>query len=299
MAYHAWTAPHVGYPQGGARRLHLDRLAFVDGRPVLSGPTQGPVSLVRARRMAGADRFATAAAFARASFPPGVPEVWVATGTDFPDALAAAPAAHRGGAPVLLVTCDAVPTPTAEELARLRPGIVHVLGGPDAVSESVLGALRDATGVEVVRVAGAARFATAAQAARTAFPDQVETLLIASGERAPDALAAGAAGAALDAPVLLAAADALPPATARELLRLSPARVLVVGGEAAVGAEVVGVVMGLGFVAERVAGDGRVTTAAALTQVVWTDPVDQVFVATGGQFPDALSAGALGRPCCS
>ena len=49
-------------------------------------------------RIAGADRFATAAAISRASFAPGVGVAYIATGTSFPDALAgAAAAAHDGG----------------------------------------------------------------------------------------------------------------------------------------------------------------------------------------------------------
>ncbi|HYM53052.1 MAG TPA: S8 family serine peptidase, partial [Candidatus Dormibacteraeota bacterium] len=46
-------------------------------------------------RLAGADRYATAAAVSAASFGAGVPVAYVATGTNFPDALAAGPVAAR------------------------------------------------------------------------------------------------------------------------------------------------------------------------------------------------------------
>src|SRR4051812_25315889 len=69
---------------------------------VLFVPSDG-ASASGTTRLSGADRYATAAAVAHASFSPGVPVVFVVTGRSFPDALTAGPAAaHRGG-PVLLV----------------------------------------------------------------------------------------------------------------------------------------------------------------------------------------------------
>jgi beta-xylosidase len=38
MAYHAWTGIDVGYP-GGERSLRIEFLRFVDGKPVVDGPT--------------------------------------------------------------------------------------------------------------------------------------------------------------------------------------------------------------------------------------------------------------------
>ena len=35
IAFHAWTPPHVGYENGGARSLWIERFEFEDGRPVL------------------------------------------------------------------------------------------------------------------------------------------------------------------------------------------------------------------------------------------------------------------------
>ena len=33
IAFHAWTPPRVGYDDGGARSLWIERLEFRDGRP--------------------------------------------------------------------------------------------------------------------------------------------------------------------------------------------------------------------------------------------------------------------------
>jgi beta-xylosidase len=42
LAYHAWTAPSTTYSSGGARSLRIDPLSFVNGAPVLGGPTSTP-----------------------------------------------------------------------------------------------------------------------------------------------------------------------------------------------------------------------------------------------------------------
>ena len=92
-------------------------------------------------RRAGPDRYATAAAISAGAFSPGVPVAYVALGTNFPDALAAAAAAGHLGGPVLLVTTDTIPAATAAELARLKPGRIVVVGGISVVSDAVLAAL--------------------------------------------------------------------------------------------------------------------------------------------------------------
>jgi putative cell wall-binding protein len=89
-------------------------------------------------RIAGTDRFDTAAALARQR--PGK-HVLLATGTDFPDGLAGTPLAGRTG-PLLLTLPTALPAATAEALQELAPTTITVLGGPGAVSEEVASRVR-------------------------------------------------------------------------------------------------------------------------------------------------------------
>ena len=84
--------------------------------------------------MAGPDRFATAAAISASEFGTGVPVAYVATGMNFPDALAGGPVAAINGGPILLVTKDTIPDATATELTRLAPQEIVILGGTGVVS---------------------------------------------------------------------------------------------------------------------------------------------------------------------
>ena len=86
-------------------------------------------------RQSGLDRYGTAAAVSSKAFPAGADNVFVASGTSFPDALAGASFAAADGGPILLVRRDALPNATAEELDRLNPKVVTVLGGTSAVSD--------------------------------------------------------------------------------------------------------------------------------------------------------------------
>jgi acyl-homoserine-lactone acylase len=97
----------------------------------------------RAVRAAGDSRYATAASLFEAGIDRGLApqSVWVAAGSAFPDALSAAAAAGAMGTGVVLVDDGAV-TPVADLLAGLAPMTVLVAGGPSAVPEGVLAALR-------------------------------------------------------------------------------------------------------------------------------------------------------------
>ena len=91
-------------------------------------------------RLSGADRYGTAAAVAE-QFEPGVDVLYVATGQNYPDALAVAALAGQQGLPVLLTQADHLPEVTAEAAERLQPDRIVVIGGSGAVSEGVLEAL--------------------------------------------------------------------------------------------------------------------------------------------------------------
>ena len=80
-------------------------------------------------RLWGADRFATAAAVSQAAYPGGATNVMVATGRNFPDALAGSAAAGNLAMPVLLVETDSIPASTLSEIDRLNPQKIYVLGG--------------------------------------------------------------------------------------------------------------------------------------------------------------------------
>lgn len=88
-------------------------------------------------RLSGPDRYGTAAAISQETFAPNVPVVYIATGQNYPDALAGGPAAGAGNGPILLVTQNSIPATIATELTRLKPAKIVILGGSNVVSDGV------------------------------------------------------------------------------------------------------------------------------------------------------------------
>ena len=119
-------------------RLQPQRIYILGGPAVVSDAvaaqldafTAGPVD-----RLWGQDRYATAAAIAR-SFWSRHP-AFVATGQNFPDALAGGAVAGRDGVPVLLVKASPFPLTTGQEILRLGSPRLIMLGGPSAVSTGI------------------------------------------------------------------------------------------------------------------------------------------------------------------
>jgi putative cell wall-binding protein len=254
-------------------------------------------------RVGGADRVATAVAVSQRVRPdpqalPDVeqPVVVLARADAYPDALAAAPLAHRLDAPVLLTSSERLDGRVAEEVTRLRARRAVLLGGPQALSPRVEDDLRERTGVtEIRRVAGENRFATAAAIAREVGGREV---FIAEGIDAdprrgwPDALAAAPLAAFGGRPILLVETDSVPGDTRQALTDLAVDAALVVGGPGAVSEAVVDDLRAGGVAVERVAGATRYETAALLADRSRAAGLRSAttWLASGENFPDALAA---------
>ena len=245
-------------------------------------------------RLAGVNRYATAAVISQSKFAPGVAVVYVATGKNFPDALAAGPVATLNKGPILLVDPAGIPTETSAELSRLKPKRIVVVGGTAAVSASVESQLNGYTAGSVTRLAGSNRYGTAAEISASKFAPNAPVAYIATGLNFPDALAGGPVAALNGGPILLVEPNAIPPATAAELLRLAPGRIGIVGGTAAVSASVQSQLAAYttGSVT-RLAASDRFATAAEISKSKFSPPISIVYIATGRNFPDALAGGPV------
>lgn len=240
-------------------------------------------------RLSGPDRVETALEAARTGWPDGADAAVIARSDDFADALSGSALAGELGGPLLLTHSAGVDPRVAELLADvLEPGAeVHLMGGASALGDGVAEEL-DEAGWTVVRHAGADRFATATLVA--ARLGDATTALVASGEGFADAVSAAAPAADRGWPLLLVATDALPDVTADAAAGFE--ELIVIGGTAAVSPDVTAALADLGPQVRRIAGDGRTATAAAVAAELGPHG-DDVLVASGADFPDALAGGVL------
>ncbi len=265
------------------------RSQFGLASPQVTGVSMGAAAPVS--RLWGQDRYATATAISQQSFPSGASIVYVATGENFPDALAAAPAAFAEGAPILLTMTDLLPSATKTELDRLNPSRIVVLGGSAAVSDSVAKQLK-AYAPEVVRRAGSTRFETAVEVSKAVFDTNVPVVYLVPGFQFPEALSAGAAAAVQGGPVLAVHPLVIPTAVKDELKRLKPRRIVLVGDTSAISSDVEAQLSGYtsGSV-ERIAGSNIYQTSVNVSSAVFGPGVSAAFVARGDLFADGLAAG--------
>ncbi len=142
------------------------------------------------------------------------------------------------------------------------------------------------------RLAGADRFGTAVAVSMNAYQDTAPVVYLTNGVNFPDALSTGPVAARQGGPVLLSKWDQVPDATIAEIERLSPKKIVLVGGTSALAPSVEKWANSLAEQVVRIAGSDRFDTSRRLAEESFTAPVSTVYLATGRDYPDALSAGA-------
>ncbi|MBK4346476.1 cell wall-binding repeat-containing protein [Lacisediminihabitans changchengi] len=142
------------------------------------------------------------------------------------------------------------------------------------------------------RVAGTDRYDTAVQISQKNFAAGVPVAYIASGENFPDALSAVPIAAARRAPLLLATSAAVPANVLAELARLQPQQIVVVGGPSAISASAFAQLSSVSPSVVRISGTDRFGTSIAVGSSLYgpANPATTAYIATGANFPDAISA---------
>src|SRR4051812_32245273 len=173
----------------------MSLLGLVGIGATVAAPLANAQATVTPGRVAGTNRFDTAAKIAAAAYPGGATAVILANGRNFPDALAGSALGGIKNAPLLLTETGSTPAETTAALQSLKPTTVYLLGGTGAISQAQQDELAKSYAVQ--RVAGADRYATAGAIADQVGPANVASLngkrtaFIATGLGFADALAGG------------------------------------------------------------------------------------------------------------
>lgn len=160
-------------------------------------------------------------------------------------------------------------------------------------SATVAGTFIVADKPAVDRISGATRFDVAVEVAnRGGYAADVPVVYIATGYNYPDALSAGPAAVEQGGPLLLVLSDAVPDVVAAKITALSPQRIVVVGGPNSVNPSVLNTLQSLvpDASVERLSGADRYAASRAVVASAFGETA-HAYAATGGNFPDALSAG--------
>lgn len=242
-------------------------------------------------RVSGTDRYQTSVNVAKQAFPTSAPVVFVATGTGFADALAAAAPAAKLKGPLLLTDPAGLPASVKTEITSLHPSTIYIVGGTGAISTTVEQQLKPLA-TTVTRVAGTDRFDTARKVIDKAFPTMTK-VYVATGMNFPDALSASAAAGAAGLPVLLVngTKSSLDTATTDFLSSHHANAFTVIGGPNVVSAGIA-TQLGASGPVKRIFGGDRYATSQLINSDAFTSGTGAYF-ATGTSFADALSGAVL------
>ncbi|MCY7325588.1 MAG: cell wall-binding repeat-containing protein [Microbacteriaceae bacterium] len=196
----------------------------------------------------------------------------------------------RNGTAIVGATSSTFTLTFADVRSKITVKVIGTKSGYPSISR--WSASTVAVPLAVQRFGGADRYSSAISMSRT-FDPGVDVLYIARGDNYPDALSAAPAAAAAGGPLLLATPTELPTAVKTEIERLRPKKIVVVGGTASINATVYKQLSQLTPDIVRQGGIDRYEASRTIVDEAFGDTgVDRVYLATGRNFPDALSASA-------
>ena len=281
----AYTSPYTDY---GNREY-----------PEYKGPACPVPGMYRA---AGDTRYATMAALLpKAPWKAGRTVV-LASGSNYPDALAAASLAGAYDAPIVLTEPNSLSVDAADMIEQLSPKVIYVVGGEAAVSKAAVdtAAYYAADGCKVFRIAGDTRLETSLAIAKRVRQKSTasDTLIVATGFNYADALSVSPFAFAYKFPIFLCGSNGLSADAISYISGAGFKRAILVGGTAAVPERVKQQLTSAGISTgsiTRLAGATRYETSAKIMSYAVNAGmnVSNVYLATGKNFPDALAAGPV------
>jgi putative cell wall-binding protein len=239
-------------------------------------------------RLAGETRYSTAVSISEAGWDTSNYAV-ITTGGNFPDALSATPLAKKYDAPLLLTEPNKVTlnTDVKVELQRLNVKEVFIVGGIVAVSEGVEQELVN-SGLTVTRIEGSNRYETSVKVAEKI--GNIGEIAVVTGNNFADALSMSAIAASKGMPIILTEQNSLPSSVTDFLSKNSITKSYVIGGTSVISDSIKSSLPG----SERIFGADRYATNKAIIDQFATDiDFSFSFIATGGNYPDAISGSAL------
>lgn len=228
-------------------------------------------------RIAGEDRIATSIEISKAMFNES-DNVVLASGYNFADALSAGQLAAALNAPLIL-SSDQLDSRTSDEIAKLKPKNIYIVGGETALSSSIEESVKSVVNdINIERLKGNDRYETSVKVMEKTkeFVD-AEYLLIASGKNFPDALSATSFMADHKALMVLSDGNSYPKSDLQEIA---------IGG--------VNQLPLNGFTGERIAGNDRYQTALAIARRSF-ESNENAILANSKVFADSLSAVSVAK----
>ncbi|MGH4138395.1 cell wall-binding repeat-containing protein [Clostridium sp.] len=239
-------------------------------------------------RLGGADRYDTSTVISQAGWKKSSTYAVIATGSDYPDALSAAPLAKKYNAPILLTKRELIPQSVLTEIKRLNINHIFIAGGIGVVSETVEKQF-NSIGITTERLGGKDRYETSVKIAQKLGALSGE-IMITNGNQWSDALSASSIAAKKGIPILLTNKDTLPDSTNTFINARNFSKTYILGDTDLVSDNVESKLPN----PERILGRNQYERNINIIKRFQNDiDFSNICIATGKKFADALSGSSL------
>ncbi|MCE4652897.1 cell wall-binding protein Cwp10 [Clostridioides difficile] len=264
------------------------------------GSSSNSTSNVTVKKLKGADRFETATKISQSCWTKS-DTVVIVNGEDksMVDGLTATPLASVKNSPILLSSNEKLPQKTVEELKRLNPSKVIVIGGNNSMPNSVVEAIKAVNSkISVQRIGGDTRYQTSINIAKEIDKtNNVSKLYIGAGNGEADSLSIASLAGKEKTPIVLTQKDGVDNEAEQFIKSNKVSNIYFIGGIEKISnkaIEQVGKIANRDISKNRVAGQTRQETNAKVIDKFYSQSkLDGVVVANQDKLIDALAVGPL------
>ena len=254
---------------------------------------------ITSERLYGKSRYDTSVAISKYGWKNHSEVVVIGRGDVAIDALTGSVLAKKYNAPLLLTPSNALQESVEQEIDRLQPKKIYILGGTGAVSENIKSTLEKKLYVqEVERVSGKDRYATAVEIAEEVGGFN-QAILASGNDSSPDALSIASYAAAKQIPILLTGQKSLSDYTKNYVETTNITQATLIGGTGAISDSIKSGLENSGVNTLRISGKDRYLTSVEVAKTLEFE-YSNLFFANGDVFIDALPgsslAAAMGAP---
>ncbi|WP_052356467.1 cell wall-binding repeat-containing protein [[Clostridium] dakarense] len=266
----------------------------------LSYVDTGNMKDIKLKKLIGNNRYDTAVKVSQEAFQNKVDSVIIVNGSSYSDGLSSGPLASVTNSSTLLARKDKLPNETKNELIRLKPSKIYIIGGPNAIQESVVNEISNTISIpreNIIRIAGDNREDTSLQIAKYMQNiTNVSTLYLVNGYKGEaDAMSVLSKACKDKQPIVITNGNKLKEESIKFIDDLGTKDIYIIGGEQVMSRNIINSVENIAntsLESKRIYGVNRQETNAEVIKRFYKN-LDTIIVTKSDELIDALSVGSL------
>lgn len=257
-------------------------------------------SSINTNRIYGSNRYETSINICNNFSSGTVKNVILASGNNFPDALAGSVLSKQLNAPILLV--DKSLSESQDSISYIqnhldKDGNVYILGGYASVSDEYVNNIKSLGFNNIKRLGGTNRFDTNRVIIESMNVSKGTPIVIVNGNNFPDALSVSSIAGIKGYPIVMSNTNELPDEIEGKISEIQPSNIYMIGGQGSLSNNIIYEIKKLlpsidDKCITRIAGQDRYETSLNVCSY-FNLKKNTVVIANGENFPDALSGSAL------